>query len=65
MHDENRRLLLDAAEAARRLGTTRAALYARIGRGTIPARRLGGRLVFVSDELEAWARALPRVERAL
>jgi excisionase family DNA binding protein len=60
MNDE---LLLGTREAARRLGIFRAALYARTRRGTLPARKLGGRLVFLPAELKAYLRCLPRTER--
>ena len=49
--------LLDAPEAAERLGMTEAALRKAAARGTIPCRRLGRRLRFRLSELMVEAEA--------
>jgi excisionase family DNA binding protein len=55
------KLILGIQEAGELLGLTEKATRARIERGEIPARRLGGRIVVLRAELEASVAALPRV----
>ena len=55
------KLILGIQEAGELLGLTEKATRARIERGEIPARRLGGRIVVLRAELEAYVAALPRV----
>lgn len=55
------KLLLGIRETGDALGLTEKATRARIERGEIPARRLGGRIVVLRTELEAYVAALPRV----
>ena len=59
--------LRDIATQAQRLGVTEKALRAQVARGLIPYRRLGGRIVFLPDEVMAFVRQLPGVtfERAI
>lgn len=51
----------DIAGEAVELGITEKALRAQVARGLIPHRRLGGRIVFLVDEVAAFLRALPGV----
>jgi hypothetical protein len=55
------KLILGIRETGELLGLTEKATRARIERGDIPARRLGGRVVVLRTELEAFVAALPRV----
>jgi hypothetical protein len=62
--------LLDLATQARELGFTEKQLRARVTRGLVPYRQLGGRggrIVFLRDEVAAFLRGLPGVtaEQAL
>jgi excisionase family DNA binding protein len=51
--------LLDVSKGALLLGCTEKGLRRRIERREIPFRRLGGRVVFLRSELEAFLGALP------
>jgi hypothetical protein len=53
--------VLDVAAAAMFLGTTEKCVRAQIGRGAIPARRLGARIIVLREELLAHLRSLPKV----
>jgi hypothetical protein len=53
--------LRDIATQARELGISEKALRAQVARGLIPYRRLGGRIVFLADEVTAFLRGLPGV----
>lgn len=53
--------LRDVATQARLLGDTEGGLRAKVSRGLVPYRRLGGRIVFLEEEIEAWLRRLPGV----
>jgi excisionase family DNA binding protein len=44
---------------AKRLYVSRAAVYALSDRGQLPARKLGGKLVFLKRELDAFLDGLP------
>lgn len=59
--------LQDVAGEARELGITEKQLRSQIARGLIPHRRLGGRIVFLRDEVAAFLSKLPgvSVEQAL
>jgi hypothetical protein len=59
--------MLDVHGAARLTGDTEKAVRAKIARGLLPYRRLGGRVVFLRSELLAFLEALPgvRLEEAL
>jgi excisionase family DNA binding protein len=50
--------LLDVKHAAQLLGTTPKSLRARIARRTIPFNRLGGRVLFLKDELTIFVQSL-------
>jgi excisionase family DNA binding protein len=52
---------LDIDSAAAHLGMTSRAVRARVGRGQLPFRRLGGRIIIPRDELERYIRALDGV----
>jgi excisionase family DNA binding protein len=52
-------LLLRAGEVCRLLHMSEGALYMAVRRGRVPARRLGGRIVFLKAELEQWLANLP------
>jgi len=54
-------LALDVRTGAAFLGATQKAVYGQVERRTIPFRRLGGRIVFLRSELEAWLETLPGV----
>lgn len=54
--------LWDIATGANQLGVTEKALRSQIARGLIPYRRLGGRIVFLRDEVTAFLRQLPGVD---
>ena len=45
--------------AAEMLDSTPGAVYQLVARRTIPFRKLGGRVIFLKDELEAFLLALP------
>ncbi len=49
---------MDVATAASFLGTTEKTIRGQVGRRLIPFRRLGGRIVFVRLEIEAWLGSL-------
>lgn len=53
--------LRDLATQALLLGDTEKGLRAKVSRGLVPYRRLGGRIVFLAEEIEAWLRQLPGV----
>lgn len=59
--------LRDVGTQAGEWGITEKALRAQVARGLIPYRRLGGRIVFLRDEVAAFLRQLPGVttEQAL
>jgi hypothetical protein len=56
--------LRDIATQALGLGITQKALRAQVGRGLIPYRRLGGRIVFLHDEVREFLHQLPGVTAA-
>ncbi len=60
-------LVLDMLSAAQFTGWTEKTMRARVGRGRVPYRRDGGRIIFLRDELETFLRKLPgvTVEEAL
>ena len=51
--------LLDVRTAAALLGTSEKLVRSRVERRLIPFRRLGGRIVFLRDELTAYQQRLP------
>ena len=51
-YDPDRRATLTVTEAAKILGISRTTAYESVGRGEIPARRFGRRIVVVRSELE-------------
>jgi hypothetical protein len=53
--------IYDVAGLATRDGDSQKAIRGRVARGTIPYRRLGGRIIFLADELDAFYKALPGV----
>jgi Helix-turn-helix domain len=57
----------DVAGEALELGITQKCLRSQVARGLIPYRRLGGRIVFLADEVREFLRQLPGVtaEQAL
>lgn len=54
----------DIAGEALDLGITEKALRSQVARGKIPYRRLGGRIVFLADEVHDFLRQLPGVTAA-
>ena len=55
------RLILKVNEVAELLGMSPQNVRVLVYRGRLPARRLGGRLVFIRSELEEALKKLPRV----
>ncbi len=57
----------DVATMAEWLGTNEGKVRSAVGRGLLPYRRWGGRLVFLEDEVQEFLRKLPgvSVEEAL
>lgn len=51
--------VLDVRSAAALIGTTEKLIRSRVERRCIPFRRLGGRIVFLRDELTAYQQRLP------
>lgn len=51
--------VLDVVEAANLLGTTPKAVRQRVARRTLPFRKLGGRIIFLKEQLEEFVRDLP------
>jgi DNA-binding XRE family transcriptional regulator len=54
-------LSIDVSEAADFIGCSGKGIRCRVARGTIPYRRIGGRIIFLRSELEKWLRTLPGV----
>lgn len=54
------RLFFSIPEVAQRIGRTEEATRRLIERGALPARRWGRRIVILADDLETFARNLPR-----
>jgi excisionase family DNA binding protein len=54
------RLFFSIPEVAQRIGRTEEATRRLIERGDLPARRWGRRVVVLADDLETFARNLPR-----
>jgi hypothetical protein len=54
----------DVAGEALELGVTVKTLRAQVARGLIPYRKLGGRIVFLPDEVREFLRQLPGVTAA-
>ena len=54
--------VLDVATQAQYLGETEKQLRAQIARGIIPYRKLGGRIIFIADEVTEFLRQLPGVD---
>jgi hypothetical protein len=54
-------LIADVATIARELGDSEKGIRAKVARGLLPHRRLGGRVIFVRAELEGFLRRLPGV----
>jgi len=59
-----RGVLLDVPAVAERLGVTEKTVRARIGRGQLPHRRLGGRVLVPAADLEKFLAALPGLTAA-
>ena len=51
----------DIATQAQAEGTSKKSVRARVARGLIPYRRLGGRIVFLTTEITAFYKTLPGV----
>ena len=51
--------LMDVRTAAALIGTTEKLIRARVERRLVPFRRLGGRIVFLREELTAYQQRLP------
>jgi len=52
----DKRLVLNVAEVAAVLGRTPRAIYCLVDKKKIPSRKLGGRRVFIPEEIEKWLR---------
>src|SRR5262245_36364265 len=57
----NGQMLYGMAEACKKFGLRTKALWNRVARGEIPHRKLGGRIVFIQTEIDAFVAALPGV----
>lgn len=53
-------ILINATDAHKLVGVSRSLLYRLIGRGLLPAHKIGGRTVIKADELRAYIASLPR-----
>jgi len=53
--------IMDVATMARDLGATEKTIRAKVARGLLPHRRLGSRIVFLRDEVQAYLCRLPGV----
>lgn len=54
--------VLDIKSGADFVGWTEKTMRSRVGRGRVPFRRDGGRIIFLRDELEDFLRKLPGVD---
>jgi excisionase family DNA binding protein len=52
-------MILVVEDAARLLGNSEKSIRQCVARRTLPFRKLGGRVIFLKDELEAFLRDLP------
>ncbi len=53
--------VLTVKDVARVLKTSEAKVRMRVYRGQLPARKLGGRIIFLEDELKEYLKNLPKV----
>ena len=53
--------ILSVKDVAEFLGITPAGVRLKVYRGQLPARKLGGRIVFLREELESYLKSLPEV----
>ena len=56
------KVIFKIKEVAELLGDTPQAIRMRVYRGQLPARKLGGKIVFLKEELEEFLRSLPKVQ---
>lgn len=56
------KVILKIKEVAELLGDTPQSVRMRVYRGQLPARKLGGKIVFLKEELEEFLRSLPKVQ---
>jgi hypothetical protein len=54
-------LALDVRTGAAFIGDSEKGIRGKVARRTIPFRKLGGRIIFLRSELEAWLQDLPGV----
>ena len=54
-------MVMDIRSVAQLLGTSEKVVRARISRRVLPFRRLGGRIVFMKDDLTAFINHLPGI----
>lgn len=54
MNDSSKRIALTATEVAKLLGVNRDTVYDAAGRGEIPHRRIGRRLLFSREAITEW-----------
>jgi hypothetical protein len=54
-------LVLDVSAMAEHFGDTEHGIRAKVARGTLPYRRLGGRVVFVREDVVAFLQRLPGI----
>lgn len=57
-----RKAILKIREVAELLGDTPQAIRMRVYRGQLPARKWGGTIVILREELEEWLKSLPKVQ---
>ena len=53
--------VLSVQDVANLLGTTPGNIRIKVYRGQLPARKLGGRIVFLEEELREYLKSLPKV----
>jgi excisionase family DNA binding protein len=56
---ENPKRAMSVEEAAKAAGVGRTLLFEEIRKGRITARKVGRRTIIMTDELDAWLKALP------
>jgi excisionase family DNA binding protein len=59
MHDRTEPLAYTVRDTATLLGRSEAAIRAMLARGQLPARRQGGRVFILAEDLKAYLAALP------
>jgi excisionase family DNA binding protein len=56
------KLAMTIDEAAKQGPLGKTSIYAAIGKGDLPARKLGGRTFIMADDFRAWLESQPRIQ---